>query len=46
MMTFAALIAIAAGVILLQMWETNTNRPQPIRVETEEYKRKRLQHRR
>lgn len=46
MMTFAVLIAIAAGVIMLQAWESNKNRPQPIRIETEEALQKRYRDRR
>ncbi|EAR60951.1 hypothetical protein [Neptuniibacter caesariensis] len=46
MMTFATLVAIAAGVIMLQMWESNTKRAQPIRVETEEELQKRYRGRR
>lgn len=46
MMTFVTLVAIAAGMIMLQMWESNTSRAQPIRVETEEELRKRYRDRR
>lgn len=41
MMTFATLVAIAAAVVAIQMWESHSNRAQPIRIETEEELRKR-----
>ncbi len=46
MMTFVTLIAIAAGLAMLQMWKSNTGEAQFIRVETEEELRKRYRDRR
>lgn len=47
MITFATLLAIAAAVVMLKMWETkNTKSQQPIRVETEEEIRKHFRNRR
>jgi hypothetical protein len=46
MMTFTVLLAIAAGVIMLQLWEGNTKQVRPIRIETEEQPQKRYRGRR
>ena len=34
MMTFTVLLAIAAGVIMLQLWESNKSQAKPIRIES------------
>ncbi len=46
MLTFATLLAIAAGVIMLQVWESNKPAARPIRVETEEEMRQRYRNKR
>jgi len=46
MMTFTILLAIAAGVVMLQMWEGKNKQVKPVRIHTEEQLPKRYRGRR
>lgn len=46
MMTFTILLAIAAGVVILRLWEDNSKQVKPIRIKTEEQTIKRYRGRR